>query len=49
MRTDIFAFGLVMYEMLAERMPSRDRTPASLLRAILTEEAPALPETVNAG
>jgi serine/threonine-protein kinase len=39
-RTDIFAFGCVLYEMLAGRKAFEGKTPASLVGAILKDPAP---------
>jgi serine/threonine protein kinase len=44
-RTDIFSFGVVLYEMLAGFRPFQRSTPADTLHAILYEEAPPLPRT----
>jgi len=41
-RTDIFAFGAVLYEMLAGRRAFEASSPASLIAAILDREPPAL-------
>jgi len=44
-RTDIFAFGCVLYELLAARPPFRRETPAETMTAILNEEPPELTGT----
>jgi Tol biopolymer transport system component/predicted Ser/Thr protein kinase len=41
-RTDIFAFGMVMYEMLTGQFAFRGSSPATLMHAILTQEPPPL-------
>ena len=41
-RTDIFAFGCVLYEMLTARKPFEGASPASLIAAILEHEPPAV-------
>jgi Tol biopolymer transport system component len=43
-RTDLFAFGAVLYEMLAGRRAFGGSTPADTLTAILREEPPDLAE-----
>jgi serine/threonine protein kinase len=47
-RSDIFSFGLVLYEMLSGHRAFQRDTAADGLSAILKEEPPELPETVPA-
>jgi len=46
-RSDIFALGCVLYEMLAGRAPFRRETPAETLAAILRDQPPPLSESVR--
>jgi Tol biopolymer transport system component/DNA-binding winged helix-turn-helix (wHTH) protein len=47
-RSDIFSFGLVLYEMIAGKPAFEGSNPASIIAAILEREAPALePEGLN--
>jgi serine/threonine protein kinase len=42
-RSDIWAFGCVLYEMIAGRRPFDGGTAASIIGAIVASEPPALP------
>jgi serine/threonine protein kinase len=43
-RTDIFAFGAVLYEMLSGKRASRRDTPAETTTAVLKDDPPELPD-----
>jgi Tol biopolymer transport system component len=43
-RTDIFAFGAVLYEMLSGKRAFRRDTPAETMTAVLKEDPPELPD-----
>jgi eukaryotic-like serine/threonine-protein kinase len=43
-RTDIFSFGVVLYQMLADKLPFSGETTSDIIAAILTKEAKPLPE-----
>jgi hypothetical protein len=45
-RSDIFSFGLILYELLTGERAFAGETSADTLRAILREEPPELPDTV---
>jgi serine/threonine-protein kinase len=45
-RADVFAFGVVLYEMVAGERPFRGATATDTVAAILKEEPPALPASV---
>jgi serine/threonine-protein kinase len=47
-RSDIFALGCVLYEMLTAKRPFLRDSTADTLAAILTEELPELPESIRA-
>ncbi len=47
-RTDLFAFGIVLYRMLTGRLPFEGDSFAAIAQAVLTEDPPS-PETVRAG
>ena len=42
-RSDIFSFGVVLYEMLTGRMPFRGEHEAAMMYSILNEQPPSLP------
>jgi eukaryotic-like serine/threonine-protein kinase len=46
-RADIFAFGVILHEMLTGERPFRGDTAVETMNAILKEDAPELPGSVN--
>jgi hypothetical protein len=48
-RSDIFNFGLILYELLAGKRAFTGETSVETMTAILKQDAPELPETVPAG
>lgn len=48
-RSDIFSFGVVLYEMLGSSRPFEGETAVDTMQAILREDARGLPSTVPAG
>ncbi len=46
-RSDIFSFGLVLYECIAAKMPFERATSVETMAAILREDPAELPETVS--
>ncbi|MGE0132973.1 MAG: protein kinase [Blastocatellales bacterium] len=47
-RADIFAFGVILYEMLAGERPFRGNSAADTMSLILTHDAPELPAPIAA-
>ncbi len=47
-RADLYSLGVVLYELLAGRAPFEGESIAKLIRQVMTEAPPPLPETVPA-
>lgn len=45
-RSDIWSFGVLLYELLAYQRPFKGQTPASLMHSICQQDPPPLQETV---
>jgi predicted Ser/Thr protein kinase len=48
-RSDIFSFGVMLYEMLSGERAFRGETPVDTMQAILRHDPPDLPQTVPGG
>jgi len=48
-RSDIFSFGVILYELLAGKRAFHGETSVETMTAILKQEAPEMPETVPPG
>ena len=48
-RSDIFSFGVILYELLTGRRAFQGETPVETMGAILKQDTPDLPETVPSG
>jgi serine/threonine protein kinase len=46
-RSDLFSFGVILYELLAGKRPFEGDTSTEIMTAILCEEPPPLPETIS--
>jgi hypothetical protein len=47
-RSDLFSFGLILYELLAAKRAFQGETPVDTMQAILRQDAPDLPDDVPA-
>jgi len=47
LRSDLFSFGILLYEMLAGKRPFQGESTVDTLHAILREDPPPLPSTLN--
>jgi len=45
-RSDIFSFGVLLYQMLSGRLPFAGETPTAVMNAVINQEAADLPEEV---